>query len=42
MSRLLQAFMWTKPGFFLFGNVIVWLAVSTITAILFNRKEGYE
>lgn len=42
MSRLLQAFMWTKPVFFLIGNLLVWLAVSFGTAIIFNRKEGYE
>ncbi|WP_312476207.1 ABC transporter permease subunit [Neobacillus sp.] len=42
MSRLLQAFMWTKPVFFLLGNLIFWLAVSFGTAIVFNRKEGYE
>lgn len=42
MSRLLQAFMWTKPVFFLLGNLIFWLVASYTTAILFNRKEGYE
>ncbi|MGG3561477.1 ABC transporter permease subunit [Neobacillus rhizosphaerae] len=42
MSRLLQAFMWTKPVFFLLGNLVFWLFVSYTTAILFNRKEGYE
>ncbi|MDN3017744.1 ABC transporter permease subunit [Paenibacillus sp. BSR1-1] len=42
MSRLLQAFMWTKPVFFLLGNLIFWLTVSFSTAIVFNRKEGYE
>jgi ABC-2 type transport system permease protein len=42
MSRLLQAFMWTKPGFFLLGNLFFWLIVSTIIAIVFHRKEGYE
>lgn len=42
MSRLLQAFMWTKPVFFLLGNAFIWLAVSYGTAIVFNRKEGYE
>ena len=42
MSRLLQAFMWTKPAFFLLGNLAFWLMVSYSTAILFNRKEGYE
>jgi ABC-2 type transport system permease protein len=42
MSRLLQAFMWTKPEFFLLGNLFFWLIVSTIIAIVFHRKEGYE
>ncbi|MGX6445445.1 ABC transporter permease [Neobacillus sp. K501] len=42
MSRLLQAFMWTKPVFFLLGNLIFWLAVSVTAAIVFHRKEGYE
>ncbi len=42
MSRLLQAFMWTKPAFFLVGSLIFWLAVSFVTSVLFNRKEGYE
>ncbi|MGZ4161143.1 MAG: ABC transporter permease [Neobacillus sp.] len=42
MSRLLQAFMWTKPGFFLLGNLIFWLAGSFIVAIVFHRKEGFE
>ncbi|WP_286230200.1 ABC transporter permease [Neobacillus mesonae] len=42
MSRLLQEFMWTKPAFFLLGNLVVWLAASFGTALFFNRKEGYE
>ncbi|MFP5107311.1 ABC transporter permease [Neobacillus sp. C211] len=42
MSRLLQAFMWTKPVFFLLGNLLFWLITSFLTAIVFNRKEGYE
>ncbi|MCM2535681.1 ABC transporter permease [Neobacillus pocheonensis] len=42
MSRLLQEFMWTKPAFFLFGNLAFWLILSTIAAIVFHRKEGYE
>jgi ABC-2 type transport system permease protein len=42
MSRLLQAFMWTKPLFFLLGNLFFWLAASFITAIIFHRKEGFE
>ncbi|MCM3567122.1 ABC transporter permease [Neobacillus mesonae] len=42
MSRFLQSFMWTKPVFFLLGNLIVWLAASIGIAIVFNRKEGFE
>lgn len=42
MSRLLQAFMWTKPIFFLLGNLIFWLAASVVTAIGLHRKEGFE
>lgn len=42
MSRLLQAFMWTKPVYFLLGNLFVWLAASYGIAIVFNRKEGDE
>jgi ABC-type transport system involved in multi-copper enzyme maturation permease subunit len=42
MSRLLQAFMWTKPIFFLLGNLVFWLVISNLTAIIFHRKEGYE
>lgn len=42
MSRLLQAFMWTKPVFFLLGNLVFWLAASVTTAIVFHRKEGFE
>jgi len=42
MSKLLQEFMWTKPIFFLLGNIAFWLLVSFSTAVLFNRKEGYE
>nr|WP_263324090.1 ABC transporter permease [Neobacillus sp. Marseille-Q6967] len=42
MSRLLQAFMWMKPVFFLLGNLLFWLAASIIIAIVFHRKEGYE
>src|SRR5690606_16935347 len=38
MSRLLQAFMWTKPVFFLLGNLLFWLAVSIGTAHVFHRK----
>jgi ABC-type transport system involved in multi-copper enzyme maturation permease subunit len=42
MSNLLQTFMWTKPGYFLIGNLIVWLTVSFAVSILFSRKEGNE
>ncbi|WP_040206820.1 ABC transporter permease [Neobacillus jeddahensis] len=42
MSRLLEMFMWTKPVFFLIGNLFIWLAISFGIAIIFNRKEGYE
>ncbi|PFO07887.1 copper ABC transporter permease [Bacillus sp. AFS076308] len=42
MSRLMQAFMWTKPIIFLAGNLLIWLGISVGTAIVFNRKEGYE
>ena len=42
MSRLLSAFMWTKPVFFLLANLLIWLSVSFGMAITFNRKEGYE
>jgi len=42
MSRLLQAFMWTKPVFFLLGNLVFWLIVSTAAAIKFHQKEGFE
>ena len=42
MSRLMEKFMWTKPVFFLLGNLLIWLAVSFGIAIVFNRKEGYE
>lgn len=40
MSRLLQAFIWTKPIFFLIGNLIVWQSISFCTGVIFNRKEG--
>jgi ABC-type transport system involved in multi-copper enzyme maturation permease subunit len=42
MSRLLHAFMWTKPVFFLLGNLLFWLVVSCLAAVGLNRKEGYE
>jgi ABC-type transport system involved in multi-copper enzyme maturation permease subunit len=42
MSRLLEEFMWTKPVFFMAGSLLVWLVLSYLTAVLFNRKEGYE
>jgi ABC-type transport system involved in multi-copper enzyme maturation permease subunit len=42
MSTLLQAFMWTKPVFFLGGNIIFWLLISYFAAIIFHHKEGNE
>ena len=42
MSRLLQAFMWTKPVFFLLGNLIFWFITSIAAAIIFHRKEDFE
>ncbi|MFP7298523.1 ABC transporter permease [Neobacillus niacini] len=42
MSRLLQAFMWTKPAFFLLYNLVFWLITSIVTGIVFHRKEGFE
>ncbi|MDP4084181.1 MAG: ABC transporter permease subunit [Bacillota bacterium] len=42
MSRMLEAFMWTKPSIFLFGNLFFWLLVSFLLAIIFNRKEAFE
>ncbi|MDP4171291.1 MAG: copper ABC transporter permease, partial [Bacillota bacterium] len=42
MSRLMQSFLWVKPGFFLAGNLITWLAISFLTAIFFHRKEAFE
>lgn len=42
MSRLLQAFMWTKPVYFLIGNLAFWIVVSYVTALFFHRKEGNE
>jgi ABC-type transport system involved in multi-copper enzyme maturation permease subunit len=42
MSRLLQAFMWTKPIFFLLGNLFFWLIAATAAAIGLHRKEGFE
>ncbi|HJV31522.1 MAG TPA: ABC transporter permease subunit [Bacillales bacterium] len=42
MSRLLEAFMWTKPGIFLLGSFAFWILVSYLTAIIFHRKEGNE
>lgn len=42
MSRLLQAFMWTKPAYFLIGNLFIWLLVSFAAGVIFHRKEGNE
>lgn len=40
MSRLLQAFMWTKPVYFLIGNTLFWISLSFSMAVLLHRKEG--
>ncbi len=42
MSKLLQSFMWTKPGLFLCGNFVVWMVFPFVFAVLFHRKEGVE
>jgi ABC-2 type transport system permease protein len=42
MSRLLQAFMWTKPVVFLLGNLVFWIITSIAAGIIFHRKEGFE
>ncbi|HJV17161.1 MAG TPA: ABC transporter permease subunit [Bacillales bacterium] len=42
MSRLLEAFLWTKPGIFLLASFAFWILVSYIVAIIFHRKEGFE
>jgi ABC-2 type transport system permease protein len=42
MSKLMQTFMWTKPVFFLFGNLAFWLVVTTGVGVIFHRKEGFE
>lgn len=42
MSKLLQSFMWMKPGLFLLANVIFLLLVSFIAGVFFHRKEGSE
>lgn len=42
MSNLLESFMWTKPGVFLLGNVILTLFVSFTLGVLLHRKEGSE
>ncbi|MCQ6280314.1 ABC transporter permease [Bacillus sp. EB600] len=42
MSRLLQAFMWTKPVYFLIGDLVFWLCVSFGAAVIFHRQEANE
>lgn len=42
MSKLLQSFMWLKPGIFLFGNVLLLMVLSFIGGTVLNRKEGGE
>ncbi|WP_313803367.1 ABC transporter permease subunit [Cytobacillus sp.] len=42
MSKLLQSFMWMKPGLFLLANVSFLLVVSFIAGVFFHRKEGSE
>jgi ABC-type transport system involved in multi-copper enzyme maturation permease subunit len=42
MSRLLKSFMWAKPGYFLMGSTLFWLAASFAAAAIFHRKEGSE
>jgi len=42
MSKLLQSFMWMKPGLFLMANAVLLLFTSYILAVIFHRKEGTE
>ncbi|MDQ0154384.1 ABC transporter permease [Robertmurraya andreesenii] len=42
MSKLLQSFMWMKPGLFLLGNVILLVLLSFVCGAAFHRKEGSE
>lgn len=42
MSKLLQSFMWMKPGLFLFGNVVLLSIISFAAGAAFHRKEGSE
>lgn len=42
MSKLLQSFMWMKPGLFLFGNVVLLSIISFAAGTAFHRKEGSE
>ncbi|NLY80233.1 MAG: ABC transporter permease subunit [Lysinibacillus sp.] len=42
MSKLLQTFMWLKPGIFLLINVCFYMIVSFAIGVVFHRKEGKE
>ena len=42
MSKLLQSFMWTKPGVFMFLNWFVLSLLSYLLALGLNRKEAAE
>ncbi|MBB6445509.1 ABC transporter permease [Bacillus benzoevorans] len=42
MSKLLQSFMWTKPGVFMLANWLLLSLVSFFTALGLNRKEAAE
>ncbi|MFD2446847.1 ABC transporter permease [Bacillus sp. CGMCC 1.16607] len=42
MSKLLQNFLWANPAVFLLGNIVVWVMISYLLALIFHRKEGVE
>ncbi|WP_187118991.1 ABC transporter permease [Bacillus marasmi] len=42
MSKLLQSFIWLKPGLFLLINATLLMLLSYLSAVLFHRKEGVE
>ncbi|MEW8986228.1 MAG: copper ABC transporter permease, partial [Bacillus sp. (in: firmicutes)] len=42
MSKLLQSFIWLKPGLFLLINATLLMLLSYFSAVLFHRKEGVE
>lgn len=42
MSKLLQSFMWLKPGLFLLINVTLLVIISFIVGAVFHRREGSE